>query len=97
MIDQSVQFLCGKIEKECLDENKVLLVALDDDESRYVNPNLTGLIAMKLCQMYNRPAIVIRLADDDVFKGSFRVNSNSPLANFKDFCTKSGLVEYAEG
>ena len=97
MIDQSVQFLCGKIEKECLDENKVLLVALDDDESKYVNPNLTGLIAMKLCQMYNRPAIVIRLADDDVFKGSFRVNSNSPLANFKDFCTESGLVEYAEG
>lgn len=97
MIDQSVQFLCGKIEKECLDENKVLLVALDDDESRYVNPNLTGLIAMKLCQMYNRPAIVIRLADDDIFKGSFRVNSNSPLANFKDFCTESGLVEYAEG
>ena len=52
---------------------------------------------MKLCQMYNRPAIVTRIANDDVYKGSFRVNSTSPLTNFKDFCTRSGLVEYAEG
>ena len=97
MIDQSVQFIQGKIEKECLDENKILVIALDDEESNYVHPNLTGLVAMKLCQMYSRPAIVVRIADEDVYKGSFRVNSNSPLTNFKDFCTQSGLVEYAEG
>lgn len=52
---------------------------------------------MKLCQAYNRPAIVVRLANDNIYKGSFRVNSNSPLTNFKAFCTESGLVEYAEG
>ena len=97
MIDQSVQFIQGKIEKECLDENKILVIALDDEEANYVHPNLTGLVAMKLCQMYNRPAIVTRIANDDVYKGSFRVNSTSPLTNFKDFCTQSGLVEYAEG
>ena len=97
MIDQSVQFLQGKIEKECLDENKVLVIALDDEESQDVNPNLTGLVAMKICQMYGRPAVVARIADDDVYKGSFRVNSNSPIENFKEFCSESGLVEYAEG
>ena len=83
--------------KKCLDENKVLVIALDDEESQYVNPNLTGLVAMKICQMYGRPAVVARIADDDVYKGSFRVNSNSPIENFKEFCSESGLVEYAEG
>lgn len=62
-----------------------------------VNPNLTGLIAMKLCQDYNKPTILVRECDDGVYKGSLRVNSFSPLANFKDFCEESGLVEYAQG
>ena len=56
------------IEKECLDENKILVIALDDEEANYIHPNLTGLVAMKLCQMYNRPAIVTRIANDDVYK-----------------------------
>lgn len=86
-----------KIEKEELNDNKILLIALDEMEAKYVNPNLTGLIAMKLCQEYQKPTIVLREGNDEVFKGSFRVNNNSPLTNFKDFCNESGLVEYAQG
>lgn len=97
MKDASYAMLEGKIEKEGLAENKILVIALDSQESMYVNPNLTGLIAMKLCQEYHRPTLLMRLADDNVYKGSFRVNANSPITNFRDFCASSGLVEYAEG
>lgn len=95
--DESVEMIKMKIEKEELDDNKVLLIALDESEARYVNPNLTGLIAMKLCQDYQKPTIVLREGNDRIYKGSFRVNNNSPLSNFKDFCNDSQLIDYAEG
>lgn len=95
--DESVEMIKMKIEKEELNDNKVLLIALDEMEAKYVNPNLTGLIAMKLCQEYQKPTIVLREGNDEVFKGSFRVNNNSPLTNFKDFCNESQLIDYAEG
>lgn len=95
--DESVEMIKMKIEKEELNDNKILLIALDELEAKYVNPNLTGLIAMKLCQDYQKPAIVLREGNDQIFKGSFRVNNNSPLTNFKDFCNDSQLIDYAEG
>ena len=85
MVKDSLAMIESKIAKEELDNNKILLVALDDEESRFVNPNLTGLIAMKLASEYNRPSILIRAANDDVYKGSLRVNSNSPIENFNKF------------
>ena len=97
MKDESVAMLQLKIEKEDLNSNKILLIPLDYYESKMVNPNLTGLIAMKLCQDYNKPTILVRECDDRIYKGSLRVNSFSPLSNFKDFCEGSGLVEYAQG
>ena len=95
--DESVEMIKMKIEKEELNDNKVLLIALDEMEAKYVNPNLTGLIAMKLCQEYQKPTILVRECDDGIYKGSLRVNSFSPLTNFKDFCEESRLVEYAQG
>lgn len=95
--DESVEMIKMKIEKEELNDNKILLIALDESEARYVNPNLTGLIAMKLCQDYQKPTIVLREGNDRIYKGSFRVNNNSPLSNFKDFCNDSQLIDYAEG
>lgn len=97
MVKDSLAMIESKIAKEELDNNKILLVALDDEESRFVNPNLTGLIAMKLASEYNRPSILIRAANDDVYKGSLRVNSNSPIENFKEFCSETNLTAYVEG
>ena len=97
MVKDSLAMIESKIAKEELDNNKILLVALDDEESRFVNPNLTGLIAMKLASEYNRPSILIRAANDDIYKGSFRVNSNSPIENFKKFCSDTNLTAYVKG
>ena len=97
MVKDSLAMIESKIAKEELANNKILLVALDDEESRFVNPNLTGLIAMKLASEYNRPSILIRAANDDIYKGSFRVNSNSPIENFKKFCSDTNLTAYVKG
>ena len=97
MVKDSLAMIESKIAKEELDNNKILLVALDDEESRFVNPNLTGLIAMKLASEYNRPSILIRAANDDIYKGSLRVNSNSPIENFKEFCSATNLTAYVKG
>ena len=45
-----------------------------------------------------RPVIVTRVNDDgDLFQGSLRGINDSGLVDFREFCEKSGLVEYAQG
>lgn len=95
--DKSIDLIKMKIQKEELNDNKILLIALNDWESEQVNPNLTGLIAMELLAEYKKPTLVIRAADDNVYKGSARSDDCSILKNFKDYLASTGYVEYAEG
>lgn len=96
-IEKSLDFLEMKIQKEELLDNKILIIALDESESDYVNPNLTGLIAMNLLAKYGKPTLVMRLADDGIFKGSGRGNNHSELNNLKTYLSGSNYFDFAEG
>lgn len=95
--EKSVDLIDMKIQKEELNDNKTLIIALDEWESKQVNPNLTGLIAMEILAKYKKPTLIIREGDDNIFKGSGRSDDCSLMANFKDYLSDSGLVEYAQG
>ena len=96
--DTAIALMENKINKYGLDEHKVLLITLDEDESEIVDSTLTGLIAMQLTRKYMRPVIVTRINDaGDLFQGSLRGINDSALDDFRLFCENSGLVEYAQG
>ena len=93
--DEAIERLEAKIFKYDLLENKILFVRLEDDD-RFPS-ELNGLIAMGLAAKYKKPTIVARLNSQGFDRGSARGLNNSVLESFKDFLTKSGYFEYAQG
>ena len=97
ILDAGVDYLTFKIQKEELDDNKIIFVRLDDEEAERIPSELTGLVAMKLVQKFGKPTIVTRLGNDNEWAGSLRGLNNSNFSNFKGFLNESGLFTYAEG
>lgn len=97
MIDKGMDILEIKIHNLDLNENKIILLALNEEESDLIDPNLTGLIAMKILHKYRKPTFVLREGSDGVFKGSCRGDSNGAISQLKDFVSDSNLVTFAEG
>ena len=96
--EQAIALMELKIRKHGLDEHKVILLTLNEEESDQVDSTLTGLIAMELTKKYKRPIIVSRANDSgELFQGSLRGINDSALEDFRAFCEKSQLVEYAQG
>lgn len=96
---KSFEWLCEKIEKEKLNENNIIIVALDEKESSKVSPNITGLIAMELVAHYNKPALVLRKTEYDgieVYGGSGRNGNFYGLPDLKAFLKEAGIY-YCEG
>ena len=93
--DAAVERLEAKIFKYDLLENKVLFVRLEEDDK--FPAELNGLVAMQLSVKYKKPTIVARLNDQGYDRGSARGLNQSELKDFKDFLTKSGYFEYAQG
>ena len=96
--DQAIGMMNQKVNKYNLDSHKVILITLDDEESRYVDGTLTGLIAMQMTKIYQRPILITRSdRDGEYFSGSGRGINESELDDFRKFCEDSGLVNYAQG
>lgn len=62
--------------------------------SEEANRNLTGLIANRLVEKYNKPAIVLK-KNRKMLSGSGRTTST--FKNFKDFCISLGIFERCAG
>lgn len=92
--DKAIQKLEMKIIKNGLDENKIIIVEVDDED---INPTLTGLIAMQLMNKYKKPVIVARENDEGYLRGSARGDTKSELKDLRQFFIDSGYFEYAEG
>ena len=58
--------------------------------------SMTGLVAGQLCGLYQKPTLMLR-EDGDYYVGSARSINDSTVANFKDFCSESGLFDFAAG
>ena len=96
---KAFEWLCGKIKEEGYDKDNIIIVTLDDVESKKVTPTLTGLIAMELVKEFNRPALVLRKTEFEgkqVYGGSGRNGSFYGLSDLKSFLHKAG-VTYGEG
>lgn len=96
---KAFEWLCGKIREEGRDKDNLIIVPLNTTESKKVNPNFTGLIAMELVKEFNRPSLVLRETDFEgkhMFGGSGRNGNFYGLPDLKTFLHQAG-VYYAEG
>ena len=73
--ERAMDLIRGKIDAEGLDDNAIILVGLDESDFDF-DSNLTGLIAMQLMKVYNKPVLLTRLSSDGYYRGSARGDSN---------------------
>lgn len=95
LLETNTEKLEMRVHKLGLLENKILVVPLQDDDD--FPSELNGLIAMRLSAKFKKPTMVVRLNDEGYLRGSIRGVANSPLSDFKQFLTDSGLFEYVSG
>lgn len=92
--DKAIDSLEMTIEKNSLNENKILIVPVEDNT---IDTTLTGLIAMQLVSKYKKPVLVGRESDDGYLRGSLRGPDKTELTDLRGFLVDSGMFEYAEG
>lgn len=94
--DAAMEKIAVRIFNDNLDENKVLVVKLDDEEDDFPS-ELNGLIAMNCASKYKRPTLVLRKNDEGFLRGSARGLNDSELKSFKDYLDSTNLFEYNMG
>ena len=94
--EQALGLIDFKIQKDCLDENNIILVELDNSDN--VPQELTGLIAMNVVSKYHKPVMIGRRNNDNEIQGSIRSDGNfAGLPSFKKFLEDSKLLTYTAG
>lgn len=95
MRDKAIPELQEAIKRNGADKSKVLFC----DSTGVLDSRLTGVVAIKLAEMYSRPCVLLRdFADEpDVYGGSMRNPDGSPIENFKKFLTNTGDFESVSG
>lgn len=79
-----------------LDEYPIIFVELPDEIAEKIPSELTGLIAMRINNVLNKPTLIGRFADDECVKGSIRNNGQNGL-DFKEFLNRSKCMDFVEG
>lgn len=96
--DKGVEEISKLINNTYNESNKVVMVDVTDVLE---NKGLTGVLAIKIAEMYNRPCILLKKFINDkneiVYGGSARNIDNSPIDNFKDVVNKTGSFLMAQG
>lgn len=91
---KAAELLDIQILNECLDDNKILILNVDDLD---IPKTLTGLCAMGVVARHKKPVLLGRTNAEGYFKGSIRNVSNSELTDLRQFLLDSNLVEYVSG
>lgn len=92
--------ICEVIDRDELNQNQIIVYKTDKKDINDVPKSLTGLVAMKILQKYNRPTLILRPVQNDgvwYYRGSGRGKKADGFLSFKDFLNESGIVEYAQG
>ena len=97
-VQKSVAAIDEIIEKQKSDYNKILFINVSD----VLGETLTGLVAMKLADKYNKPCLLLRRQaerDDGslYYGGSCRNFDNSPISSLKNFLESTNTFEYIQG
>lgn len=93
--EHSIDELRDKISYYKWDENKVLFV----NATGSIYKELTGLVAMNLATIYNRPSVVL-LNDPEhpnMFGGSIRNVNGGGVENLKELLESTGCFDYIKG
>ena len=97
--DVSLEIIEQIIKDKELLNNKIIIVTLDKSHS--IDRNLTGLVATKIANQYQRPTLILNesvLEDDSIlWEGSGRNYGQNDFDNLRMFLDESGYFEYAEG
>lgn len=87
------------IKQKNLLDNKILVLKLKPEYA--VSKNITGLVANKLANQYQRPTLILNeITHEDgeiTWEGSARGYDKSEFKNFKNYCEETNLILYAQG
>ncbi|MFR2314877.1 DHH family phosphoesterase [Terrisporobacter sp.] len=91
-------------------QNRIIKRVLEDENTTIITDNLpitfmfhndeealslSGLIASKVAEMYDKPALVLRKKDDSFYHGSAR--SIDSIPNFKDILENTSKFDFCQG
>jgi single-stranded-DNA-specific exonuclease len=85
------------IQEQHLLDHKVLLFLI---EAGAIDKNIAGLIANKIMSKYQRPVCILTKVNDEgtiSYQGSARGCDKTGVNNFKDICSQTNAILYAEG
>ena len=86
LIDKATK---GNVKLLSKDTDMVVLI-----DSQNIDRNITGVVANKFLQIYNKPILMLR-EDKNIYRGSARCPNQ--IESFNNICKESGLFEYVEG
>lgn len=98
---KAVEFLKSKIEKEGFDKNKIIIAIASKKDAVVIPRNLSGLIAMELVKIYNKPALMLFETTDEnneiKFSGSGRAQVVLNFPSFLQYMRDSDSYDFAQG
>lgn len=92
VVEKAIKMVEDKIVDEKLNDHQILII----DTENKIEKELTGLIANKVMNKYQKPTL-IGSSNGKVLAGSGRGYDKSSLPDLRGFLNESGLVNYAEG
>lgn len=92
MREKGVQAICDMVDQQS-DDNKVVVA----DVTELLDSGLTGVVAIKIAEQYNKPCILLKRHMDFqtnqmVYGGSARNLNHSPIDNLKDVVNSTGII-----
>lgn len=97
-VKKGVDAIDELIQKKEIYKDKVMFINVSD----ILGETLTGLVAIKIAEKYNRPCLLLRrqkVREDGslYYGGSCRNFDNSPIESLKDFLDSTGTFEFVQG
>ena len=97
-VQKGVDAIDELIQEKEIYKDKVMFINVSD----ILGETLTGLVAIKIAEKYNRPCLLLRrqkVREDGslYYGGSCRNFNNSPIESLKDFLDSTGTFEFVQG
>jgi single-stranded-DNA-specific exonuclease len=95
--DKSRNKAFEEVDNEIVKRNKI------NDKILIVNCNdkfdsaLSGVVAIKIADKYNKPVLLLRKHSEDIYGGSGRNTDRNSIKDLKFFVNESGLFEFGNG
>ena len=97
-VQKGVDAIDELIKEKEISKDKVMFINVSD----VLGETLTGLVAIKIAEKYNKPCLLLRrqkVREDGsmYYGGSCRNFDNSPIESLKDFLDSTGTFEFVQG